>query len=192
MRVLIAGILGAIAMYVWTSVAHVATPLATIGFSKLGNESAVLNALNDGGCAKAGLYIFPWVDPNDPKMMDKSAALMKTNAAGIMICRPAASAFNMVPMLVHEFVKELAQSLIAAFLLSLTFLAGYLARVGFVTLIGVFAALGTDTSYMIWYGFPHSYTLANITIGLVGAIVAGLVIALIVKPKLESRVPLGG
>lgn len=192
MRILLAGILGAIAMYVWTAVAHMATPLASVGFSQLGNEPSVLQVLNQGGCPKAGLYFFPWVDPKDPKAMQKSADLMKTNASGLMICQPAGSAFNMTPMLVKEFVKQLAQSLIAAFLLSLAVFMGYVARVGFVTLIGIFAALGTDTSYWIWYGFPLNYTLANIAIGLVGAIVAGLVIAAIVRPRLEARLPLGG
>jgi hypothetical protein len=46
-----------------------------------------------------------------------------------------------------------------------------------VTLVGVFAVLGTDVSYMIWYGFPLSYTLAVMTIELVGAFAAGLAIA---------------
>ena len=41
MRIFLAGLLGAIAMFVWTSIAHVATPLATIGISKIQNEPAV-------------------------------------------------------------------------------------------------------------------------------------------------------
>jgi hypothetical protein len=192
MRILLAGLLGAIAMYIWTAVAHMATPLADVGFSQLGNEPSVLQALNQGGCPKAGLYFFPWVDPKNPKAMEKSAELMKTNTAGLMICQPAGSVFNMTPMLIREFFKELAQCLIAAFLLSFAVAMSYVARVGFVTLVGVFAALGTDTSYWIWYGYPLNYTLANITMGLVGAIVAGLVIAAIVKPRLQVRIPLGG
>jgi hypothetical protein len=190
MRIILAGLLGAIAMFVWTSIAHMATPLANIGFSRLNHEQIVLDAVKQG-VEKPGLYFFPWVDPNDPKMMEKSAALMKTNPSGMMIVQPAGSSFSMAPMLVKEFVKELAQAMIAAFLLSLTVLAGYLARVGFVTLVGVFAALGSDASYWIWYGFPLSYTLATITIELVGAVAAGLVIAAIVRPRVDPRFPLG-
>jgi len=73
----------------------------------------------------------------------------------------------MRPLLVKEFAKELAQSLLAAFLLSLTLLTGYFARAGFVFLIGAVAVLGTDASYWIWYGFPTDYTLAVVTIELV-------------------------
>lgn len=183
MRILLAGIVGAIAMFVWTSIAHVATPLATIGFSKMANEAPVLAAMKDNVGAKPGLYIFPWVDPNDPKMMEKSAALMKTNPSGLLVYLPPPGHADMMPMLFEEFGKELAQSLLAAFLLAFAALAGYWCRVGFVTALGLFATLGTDTSYWIWYGFPLDYTLAYTSIGLIGAFVAGLVIAFFVKPK---------
>ncbi len=183
MRIFIAGLLGAIAMYAWTSVAHVATPLATTGFSRMADEPAVLSAMKSGVGAKPGLYFFPWVSPSDPKMMEKAAALMKTNPSGLLIYQPPGASADMTPMLIKEFVKELAQSLIAAFLLSFTVIAGYLGRAGFVAGVGAFAVLGTDVSYWIWYGFPASYTLANMTIELIGAIVAGLVIAWWLRPR---------
>ena len=70
MRILIAGLLGAIAMFVWTSFAHMATPLDSAGFSQMKNESVVLSAMKSGVGEKRGLYFFPWVDPKDPKMME--------------------------------------------------------------------------------------------------------------------------
>lgn len=45
MRVLIAGVLGAIAMFSWTSIAHVALPLGQTGFSHLSGEPAALGAM---------------------------------------------------------------------------------------------------------------------------------------------------
>jgi hypothetical protein len=177
MRVLVAGLLGAIAMFIWVSIAHVATPLAYAGISKMANESAVLFAMQNGVGGKSGLYFFPWVAPTDPKMMDKEAALMKTNPTGILIYHPPGASSNMTPMMAEEFAKELAQCLLAAFLLSLTTIASFLRRTGFVAILGIFGALGSDTSYWIWYGFPCSYTLAAITIEIVGAVAAGLAIA---------------
>jgi hypothetical protein len=177
MRILVAGLLGAIAMFVWTSVAHMATPLANAGISKMADESVVLRTMPSGVGAKPGLYFFPWTDWSDPKAMEKEGALMKANPSGFLIYHPPGASTDMTPMLIKEFAKELAQSLIAAFLLSLTMIAGYFGRVGFVTLVGVFAGLGSDTSYWIWYGFPCTYTLAQITIEVVGALAAGLVIA---------------
>ena len=177
MRILIAGLLGAIAMFVWSTIAHVATPLSYAGISKMQNEPTVLSAMQTGVGTKSGLYFFPWVAPTDPKAMEKEAVLMKTNPTGILIYHPPGTSTDMTQLLIEEFAKELAQCLIAAFLLSLTMIAGYLRRVGFVALVGVFGVLGADTSYMIWYGFPCSYTLAAMTIEIVGAIAAGLAIA---------------
>ncbi|HEY0282741.1 MAG TPA: hypothetical protein VGC27_08965 [Rhizomicrobium sp.] len=177
MRIFIAGLLGAIAMFVWTSFAHVATPLANIGVSPMADEPAVIAAMQSGVGGKSGLYFFPWVSPDDPKMMEKEAALLKTNPTGLLIYHPPGASSDMTPRLIQEFAKELAQSLIAAFLLSMTLIAGFFRRTLFVTLIGAFAVLGSNVSYWIWYGFPFSYTLAVITIELVGAFAAGLAIA---------------
>ena len=116
-------------------------------------------------------------------MAEKSAALIKTNPSGLMIYQPAGGSFSMMPMLIKEFTKEFLQCLLAAFLVSLTALTAYASRAGFVALVGVFAALGSDTSYWIWYGFPLSYTLAVIAMPLIGIILAGLAIAALIKPR---------
>ena len=42
MRILIAGILGGIVMFIWTSIAHMALPLGEAGINEIPNESAVL------------------------------------------------------------------------------------------------------------------------------------------------------
>jgi len=59
MRIILAGLLGAIILFVWTSIAHMATPLGNIGFSKMSNEQPVLDAMKKGVGPKAGLYFFP-------------------------------------------------------------------------------------------------------------------------------------
>jgi hypothetical protein len=177
MRIFIAGLLGAIAMFIWVSIAHVATPLATTGFKQIPNEAPVLAAIQSS-ITSPGLYFFPWVDPKDPKMMEKSAALMKTNPSGLMVVRPAGGPMpSMVPMLGMEFVKEFIQALIAAWIVSLVAVATFFGRVGVVTAMGVSGTLMTNASYHIWYGFPLDYTLAAFTVDIVGFFVAGLAIA---------------
>ncbi len=178
MRILIAGILGGIAMFIWTSIAHVATPLGTVGFSRIGNETAVLDAMHASIGEKSGLYFFPWVDPSDPKMAEKNAALTKAYPSGWVIYHPPGQAAEMMPStLVSEFVKETVQALIAAFLVSLMVGAGFGLRVGAVVLMGVSSGLATNASYLIWYGFPLDYTLAQIAIEVIGAAFAGVAIA---------------
>jgi hypothetical protein len=184
MRVIIAGILGGIAMFVWTSIAHVATPLGSAGLSQIPNEAAVLSTMHTAIGDKSGLYFFPWVDPKDKDAMKKNAEAMKTNPSGLLLYHPPSIAGDsMTPMLVEEFAKELAMSLIAAWLLSMTMIGAYAMRVAFVTAIGIFGALSTNASYWIWYGFPTNYTLAYMLIEVVAGLAAGLAIAAYLRPK---------
>jgi hypothetical protein len=45
MKILLAGFLGAVAMFIWTSIAHMALPLGEAGISEIPNEQAVLAAM---------------------------------------------------------------------------------------------------------------------------------------------------
>jgi len=45
MRVVIAGILGGIAMFIWSTIAHVVTPLGQAGISQIPNEAPVIAAM---------------------------------------------------------------------------------------------------------------------------------------------------
>ena len=184
MRILLAGLAGAIAMFVWTSIAHIATPLGSVGFSQLPDEAAVLGAMDGAIGAKSGLYFYPWVDPKDPQMMQKTEAAEKAHGHGLLLYHgPGQNAdTNMMPLLVREFVKQLVQALIAAWIVSLL-AVGYVGRVAVVTLIGVSAAIATNISYWNWYGFPLDYTLAALTMEIVSGLVAGLAIAAIIRPR---------
>jgi hypothetical protein len=179
MRILIAGLLGAIAMFVWTSVAHLATPLAYIGFSAIPNEAPVLSAMESSIGAKPGLYFYPWANPRDPHAMDTASRLERTHGHGLLLYHPANTALddNMAPMLVGEFLKQFVQALIAAFIVSLMVGASFLRRWGAVVLIGVSAAIATNVSYWNWYSFPLDYTLAAVFTEIVSALFAGLAIA---------------
>ncbi len=176
-RIAVAGLLGAIAMFIWVAIAHMLTPLGMTGFSQIPGEGPVLSAMNSSIGNQSGLYFFPWVDMNDPNAMQKEAELTKTNPSGLLLYRPPGAApDSMAPMLVGEFIKELIQTLIAAFIAA-GLAAAFVTRLLAVTLIGVSAAIATNVSYWIWYGFPLNYTVAQVIIEIVGAFVAGLVIA---------------
>jgi hypothetical protein len=182
MRILLAGLAGAVAMFVWTAIAHMATPLGAVGFSQMPNEQAVLHTMNDSIGAKPGLYFFPWVAPSDPKMMEKAEALEKANGHGLLLYHGPGQNIDadMTPMLIKEFVKQFIQALIAAWIVSMI-AASFLMRVGIVTAIGVSASIATNVSYWNWYGFPLDFTLAAIAIEVVSAIAAGVAIAAVMN-----------
>jgi hypothetical protein len=184
MRVLLAGLAGAVAMFIWTAIAHVATPLGTIGFSQIPNEAGVVQAMDSAIGAKPGLYFFPWVAPNDRKMMEKVAAAERAHGHGLLLYHGPGQNIDsdMSPMLIKEFLKQFVQALIAAWIVSML-AVGYVTRVLVVTVIGVSAGIATNVSYWNWYGFPMDYTEVQVLIEIVSGFVAGLAIAAIVRPS---------
>ena len=60
-RIILAGVLGGIAMFIWTSVAHMFTPLGEMGLREMPKEAAVLDALKRiWGTIAAFMYIPGW------------------------------------------------------------------------------------------------------------------------------------
>jgi len=183
MRIVIAGIIGAIAMFIWTSIAHIALPLGAVGLSQIPNEKAVLSVMQSSIGTSPGLYIFPWVNVKSSDAMAQAEAKMKVNPSGLLVYRPPGASGMTARMLIVEFLKQAVVSIIAAFLLAQTVLISYAARAGFVALIGIAAGLTTNVSYWNWYGFPGDYTAAYAGMDIIGYIVAGLAIAAILKRR---------
>jgi len=183
-RMLIAGLVGAIVMFLWMGVAHVATPLAQIGFSKLPNETAVAQALHTGTGDRAGLFYVPW-EPDvgkDPAASKRLTAAIKANGQALIVYQPSTASPDLTTgELGMEFVKEVVVCLIAAFLLAQSRLTAFWARAGFVAAIGVIAGLETNGSYRFFYGFPTDYTVVMILVSVVGYALAGLAIAAVLR-----------
>ncbi len=171
MRTLIAGLLAGLAMFVWAALAHVVLPLGEVGVSRLPHEADMRGALHAAIGEAAGLYVFP------------SEMNAKPGPSGFLVYNPGNVTGITPPVLGGELVAEVVQSLIAAALVGVALISGYWRRVGFVALIGVAAALSTSGSYWLWYRFPTDYTLGYMFVDLVRYVVAGLVIAALVKPR---------
>src|SRR5690242_8940730 len=93
-RILLAGLLGGLALFVWEFVAHMALPLGEAGVKALANEKAVIAYLKEN-VKEEGFYFFP--APEDrPGMtaqekqqaMAKAAASMAGGPVGIMVIHP--------------------------------------------------------------------------------------------------------
>lgn len=181
MRTVLAGFAGGILMFVWASIAHVALPLGDAGVSGLPNEAASTAVLASALGEHEGLFIFP--DTREGRPMANRTG---TGPTGFLIYHPHGSFEIRSSQLVAEFLKELAEVMIAAVLLYWSTVQGYAARLGFVTLIGVVAAIATNASYWTWYGFPLSYTLSYGAIQLIGYVVSGLALAWVVPQRVAT------
>lgn len=187
-RVLLAGILGGIAMFIWSSLAHTVLPLAEIGVQEMPGEPAVLSAMQSNLGANPGLYFFPGTGlPPGASREQKSQAMrqygekLKDHPSGILVYHPPGAPPMSAAQLITELLKEILQSLIVVFLLAQTRLTTFGGRVGFVTLAGIMAAMTTNLSYWNWYGFPGNYTASYMFIEIMDYVVAGCVAALVFK-----------
>jgi hypothetical protein len=190
MRILLAGILGGIAMFVWTSIAHMALPLGEAGVNEIPNESAVLSAMQASMGENTGLYIFPGLGVGKSATREEKNEAMKqmqqrmaTNPSGILMYHPPGRQFAFGKSLIIEFSTEVLQAILVIWLLAQTRIGSFAGRVGFVLIAGILAAITTNISYWNWYGFPGVYTASYIVIETVGFILVGVTAALMLPKR---------
>ncbi len=171
MRVAVAGLLGAIAMFVWASIAHGLTPPAAIGIGQIPNETSAIAALGHSLGDTAGVYVFP---------SSGQTGLPR----GLLVYSPPGGPSGVTPrQLAVEFVLELIESMLAAVIIAGASTGGFAGRVGVAVAIGAIAAMATNFSYWNWYGFGLRYTLATSFVELLKFVFAGAVIALVLARR---------
>jgi hypothetical protein len=189
-RIFLAGFLGAIAMFAWTAIAHMALPIGEAGVENTMNDEDLLAALKSTVKNKEGLYLYPTMGlAPDATHAQQSAAMEKypekleKNPSGIFIYHPPGSRpMNMGKFLSIEFITELVEAFLAVWLLAQTRIVSFGGRLGFVTAAGIMAAIATNVSYWNWYGFPTIYTASYILIQVVGFFLVGVVAAIMFRP----------
>ncbi len=181
-RILLGGVLGGIAMFVWSAAAHMLLPVGEMGIKILPDEKPVLDVLRSS-IHESGFYFFPGMDMSRRATEEEQKAWeakYEAGPTGILICRPhGAKAFAPSQMLT-ELASDIAAVLLAAFLLS-RMAGGFGMRVLSATLLGPIAWLAISASYWNWYGFPGMYVAGEAIDQTVGWLCAGLVVAAIVK-----------
>jgi hypothetical protein len=189
MKILLADILGGIAMFLWRAIAHLVLPLGEAGLSEIPNESAVLSAMQSNIGDQTGLYIFPGlgVGKNATRQekneaLKQIAAKASTGPSGLLMYHPTRP-FTFGKWMGIEFGTELLEAILVLFLLSRTRIASFTGRVGFVLVAGILAAIVTNVSYWNWYGFPRVYTASYMFIQIVGFFLVGIVAALVLRKR---------
>jgi hypothetical protein len=189
-RILLAGLLGGIAMFTWSSIAHMALPLGQAGIKEIPNEQPVLSAMQAGLGQTSGLYIFPGMGLGpDASSQQRNAAMQQygqklaANPSGLLIYHPPGAPALTPRQLVTEFLTEFAEALLLAILLSQMRAASFGSRIGLAFVISLVGAITTNLPYWNWYGFPLSYTLPYACTQIIGYLIAGIVAAAMLKTQ---------
>jgi hypothetical protein len=181
LRLAIAGILGAIVMFIWSAIAHTVLPLGRIGITELPNDSAVV-ALQASVGQKAGLYFFPSMQGPEGKLTEAGyAKKLETSAQGLIAYQPPGGSMMTAGQLIGEFLLELVEATLLTFLLRFNTMHTVPGRISFAAAAGAIAAITTNGSYWNWYRFPIDYTLAYAFIQWVGFVLAGAMISVVLN-----------
>ena len=171
-RILVAGVLAGLVIFVWGAISHMALPLGEMGVSELPAQETVLSVLGEN-VKERKIYLFPWYE--DPAEQEKAWA---NYPHGILALSPSGGAFSFPRALAVEGVTDILGGVLAAFLFAAAApaLAGVGKQIAFGATLGAFASLAIDFSYWNWYGFPTEYLLAQLIGSIVGWSLAALVL----------------
>jgi len=181
-RILLAGLLGGIAMFLWSFVAHMLLPIGTAGIKEIPNEEPVLSAMQGAMNRTSGIYMFPSMGLSaNATRQEENAAMQQygqklaANPSGLLIYHPPGVKALTPGQLMTEFLTEFVECLLLAWLLAQMRASGWGARLGAVLVIALIGAITTNIPYWNWYGFPLAYTLPYACTQIIAYLVAGLV-----------------
>jgi hypothetical protein len=188
-RIILGGVLGGIAMFLWEGLAHEVLPLGEAGVKMLSHEPPVLAALKEN-VKEPGFYIFPGFDQppgmtSEQKQQAMQKAMDKARAgpAGLMVVHPEGTDYAMGKLLGMQCVFDVVTMLLAAFLVAWSApLKAYGSRLIFVAVLGLLPTLAVHLPQWNWYRFPVAYTMAQFVVHLVGFAIGGLIVAAMVRP----------
>ncbi len=182
-KVLLAGILGGLVAFVCSAAIHM-SPLGSMGLSVLNDkEEAVLAALKSN-IPNDGLYFFPGMEMSKTMTTEEQNAWnakYKAGPVGLLLYHPNGGDAMSPKQLGMEFLTTVICGLIAAFILAST-VGSLSSRAILVGLIGLFAWFAISWSQWNWYGFPLKFILLDGLDQVIGWLVAGFVMAKMVKP----------
>ena len=179
-RILAAGLLGGLAMMVVAFLLH-RPPLDEIGWINLPDSAHVRSTLSTAIGDRPGLYVYPSIVGS----ASGDGGAIDRGPSGLLIYQPAGSEMSFAQSMAEEALKTILMATLAAFLLACVRSDfGYGARAGFIAAIGAMTSVSTHVSDHLWFGFPLSYTIGRIGLDFGPWIVASLVIAALVRPRL--------
>jgi len=181
-RVILAGIVAGVALFIWGFVEHTATPIGTMGIQSHPHEAMLVPVIQQTA-TRPGLYAFPGYDTSHKLTKEEETEWIERYKAGPhgMLIVGQNGADPVSPMrLVIELLSNIVTATLAACLLAK--LAGGLA--GFVSggiLVFLIGWLSISLPSWNWFDFPALFVAAELIDQIVAGALVGLVAGLFLR-----------
>lgn len=182
-QLLLAALLGGIVLFLWGWLSWSIIPIHNASLLSIENEDAVIAALHVNMDRK-GVYAFPAMPTiQDPTIMDEWEQKYKDGPVGMIIYDPEGTEPMKPDQMIIGFILGCISAFIVAWFLSRSTaaMASYFARVAYCGMFGIFIALVSHLTNWNWMGYPIDYTISWIADSIIGWILAGTVLAAIIK-----------
>jgi hypothetical protein len=197
-RLILGAFLSAMVLMVWGAVFWVATPVPYEVMKKHPQQDALARMLKEQNL-ESGTYFIPFPDKEvvrggdmkamqelDDKMQEGPLIQLTYRKEGVNPSSPVWYALGFG----HFFVSAL---LVGGLLVTaLPGLRSYVARWLFVSLVGIFAAVAIHLSFPIWFHHPWGFALMEAGFAAVGWLLAGAVMAAVVRKRSTASLGLAG
>jgi len=186
-RIVAGGVAAGIVLFFWGFVAHMLLPLGELGLQSIPTDENLAEAIKKD-VREPGLYFLPGRDMSKSQSAEDMEAHMAKVAKGpygFMVLYPNGRDVSLGKRLPIEFGTNVVCGLLAAIIVS-QLRPGLIVRTACVSIVGLLASLMTLVPYWNWYGYPTDFTVAQIAEHTVGWLLAGLVLASIVRPSTKS------
>lgn len=174
-RLVLGTLLGWVTAFVWSNISwdvigwHEKTMR---GFHDDEEVAAVISSHT----VEDGTYLLPYASPPDAKLVERM------QRGPIVVAAVRRGGFGSTPRaIIVQALSLLAASFLLTWLLLQTHGLGYPRRVLFLAVVGLAAGVIVDLPNWNWWGFSGSFTAVNLADNTLTWLLAGLVIAKVVK-----------
>ncbi len=180
MRIVIAGLVGGLVMFLWGAVSHMLVPIGEMGMQVPTQQASAIAALG-ASTQGPGVYMYPSPPKDDWKDEAKMAAFAESARGqpyAFVVYQPGGNPVNdsMAPSLLRQWGSDTLAALVAAWILALGAF-GFGKRVLIAAALGSFAWLAISVPQWNWYQFPLDFTVGSLLGQVIGWTASGAAMA---------------
>jgi hypothetical protein len=188
-RIVLGGVVAGLLIYVWGMVSWMVLGLHDASMHHAKNDETLAAAIRNS-IDKTGVYMVPFPPADLMTGVESESAKKwmeqhKTTTVATVFATSPGGEIMPPEVLLRGLGLDVAAGLVAATLLSMAVRPGFgfVSRVVFVTLMGVFATLLTEWKSWNWLPAPTDWIVAMSVDTVVSSFLAALALAVIIRPR---------